>query len=227
MYFSLSLPFPWVKCVFIFFSKLNSPVTVALLPPWCLSSDTTPSLILSPSTSFFPSAKIYAQFSISSNIFSWHYFLIKLFLSFPCWNRSLHLLTFLLKLLWANRNFNFKGKWSLIRSHSNWFLCNIWYCSLYNTYVETLFCFQGITICLLFCHPLYLSLVSLPLSIFKYWCFLLSILFRTFFGGGKFGKLSSGHRTGKGQFSFQSQRKAMPKNAQTTAQLHSSHTLVN
>ena len=29
------------------------------------------------------------------------------------------------------------------------------------------------------------------------------------------------HRTGKGQFSFQSQRKAMPKNAQTTAQLHS------
>ena len=39
-------------------------------------------------------------------------------------------------------------------------------------------------------------------------------------------KLSSGHRTGKGQFSFQSRRKAMPKNAQTTAQLHSSHTLV-
>ena len=27
----------------------------------------------------------------------------------------------------------------------------------------------------------------------------------------RFGKLSSGHRTGKGQFSFQSQRKAMPK----------------
>src|SRR5574340_518936 len=39
----------------------------------------------------------------------------------------------------------------------------------------------------------------------------------------KFGKLSSGHGTGKGQFSFQSQRKAKPKNAQTTAQLHSSH----
>ena len=35
------------------------------------------------------------------------------------------------------------------------------------------------------------------------------------------------HRTGKGQFSFQSQRKAMPKTAQTTAQLQSSHTLVN
>ena len=30
----------------------------------------------------------------------------------------------------------------------------------------------------------------------------------------KFGKLSSGHRTGKGQFSFQFQRKTMPKNAQ-------------
>ena len=40
------------------------------------------------------------------------------------------------------------------------------------------------------------------------------------------GKFSSGHRTGKGQFSFQSQRKAMPKNAQTTAQLHTSHKLV-
>ena len=41
----------------------------------------------------------------------------------------------------------------------------------------------------------------------------------------KFGKLSSGHRTGKGQFSFQSQRNAMPKDALTTTQLHSSHTL--
>ena len=39
------------------------------------------------------------------------------------------------------------------------------------------------------------------------------------------GKRNSGHRTGKDQFSFQSQRKAMPKNAQTTTQLHSSHTL--
>ena len=33
--------------------------------------------------------------------------------------------------------------------------------------------------------------------------------------------------TGKGQFSFQFQRKAMQKNAQTTAQLHSSHMLVS
>ena len=37
----------------------------------------------------------------------------------------------------------------------------------------------------------------------------------------KFGELSSGHRTGKGQFSFQSQRQSMTKNVQTTAQLHS------
>ena len=33
------------------------------------------------------------------------------------------------------------------------------------------------------------------------------------------GKLSSGHRTGQGQFSFQSQRKALPKNAKTIALL--------
>ena len=42
----------------------------------------------------------------------------------------------------------------------------------------------------------------------------------------KFEKLRSGPRTGKGQLSFQSQRKEMPKNAQTSTQLHSSHTLV-
>ena len=41
----------------------------------------------------------------------------------------------------------------------------------------------------------------------------------------KFGKLSSGHRTGKGQFSFPYPKKAMPKKDQTTAQLHSSHRL--
>ena len=39
-------------------------------------------------------------------------------------------------------------------------------------------------------------------------------------------KLRSGHNTGKGQFSLQSQRRAMPKTVQTTAQLNSSHTLV-
>ena len=37
----------------------------------------------------------------------------------------------------------------------------------------------------------------------------------------KFGKLSNGHRNGKSQFSFQSQRKAMPKYVQTNAQLNS------
>ena len=41
----------------------------------------------------------------------------------------------------------------------------------------------------------------------------------------KLEKLSSGRRTGKDQFSFQSKRKAMAKNVQTTAQLLSSHTL--
>ena len=43
----------------------------------------------------------------------------------------------------------------------------------------------------------------------------------------KFGKLSNGHRIGKYQFSFQSQRKAMPKDVHTTTQLHSSHMLEN
>ena len=43
----------------------------------------------------------------------------------------------------------------------------------------------------------------------------------------KFGKLSSGHRTGKVQFSFQSQRRAMPKNAQTTIQMCSFHILAS
>ena len=41
----------------------------------------------------------------------------------------------------------------------------------------------------------------------------------------KSGKLSSNHSTGKCQFSFQFQRKTMPKNVQTTSQLHSSHRL--
>ena len=42
----------------------------------------------------------------------------------------------------------------------------------------------------------------------------------------KFRKHSSGHRTGKSQFAFQSQRKAMPKNAQTTIALISHATKV-
>ena len=41
----------------------------------------------------------------------------------------------------------------------------------------------------------------------------------------KSGKLSSGHRTGKDQCSFQSQRKVMPKNVQATVQLQLSHML--
>ena len=41
----------------------------------------------------------------------------------------------------------------------------------------------------------------------------------------EFGKLSTGHRTETGQFSFQSQRRAMSKNVQTTAQLLSFHML--
>ena len=41
----------------------------------------------------------------------------------------------------------------------------------------------------------------------------------------QFGKLSSANRTGKGQFSFQFQRRAMPKNVQTTVQLHSFYML--
>ena len=41
----------------------------------------------------------------------------------------------------------------------------------------------------------------------------------------KFGKLSNGHRTGTGQFSLQSQRRAITKNVQIVVQLHSFHML--
>ena len=44
--------------------------------------------------------------------------------------------------------------------------------------------------------------------------------------GSQCGKLSSGHRTGQGQFLFQSLRKVIPKNVLITTQLHSPHTLV-
>ena len=40
-------------------------------------------------------------------------------------------------------------------------------------------------------------------------------------------KHNNGHRTGKVQFSLQSQRRAMPKNAETTTQLHSSHMIAS
>ena len=41
----------------------------------------------------------------------------------------------------------------------------------------------------------------------------------------KFGNLTSGSRSRKGNFSFQFQRKARPKNVKTTVQLHSFHML--
>ena len=63
--------------------------------------------------------------------------------------------------------------------------------------------------------------MEFQLSYFKSWMMMLWKCCTQY--ASKFGKLITGHRTGKDQFSFQSQRKAMPKNAQTTAQLHSSH----
>ena len=66
--------------------------------------------------------------------------------------------------------------------------------------------------------------MEFQLSYFKFWKMMLWKCCTQY--ASKFGKLSSGHRAGKGPFSFQSQRKVMPKNAQTTTQLHSSHTLV-
>ena len=63
--------------------------------------------------------------------------------------------------------------------------------------------------------------MEFQLSYFKSWKMMLWKCCTQY--ASKFGKISSGHRTGKGQFSFQSQRKAMPKNAQTTTQLHSSN----
>ena len=51
------------------------------------------------------------------------------------------------------------------------------------------------------------------------------MLFKCYSHVSKFGKLSSDHRTAKGQFSFQSQRMAMLKNAQSIIQLHLFHML--
>ena len=74
--------------------------------------------------------------------------------------------------------------------------------------------------------------MEFQLSYFKSWKMMLWTCCTQY--TSKFGKLSSGHRTGKGQLSFQPQRKAMPKDAQTaqysncaqsTTQLLSSHTL--
>ena len=67
--------------------------------------------------------------------------------------------------------------------------------------------------------------MEIQLSYFKSWKMMLWKCCTQY--ASKFGKCSIGHRTGKDQFSFQPQRNTMPKNAQTTAQLHSSHTLVS
>ena len=61
------------------------------------------------------------------------------------------------------------------------------------------------------------EMMEFQLSYFKSWKMLLWKCCTQY--ASKFGKFSSGHRTVKSQFSFQSQRKAMPKNAQTTSQL--------
>ena len=66
--------------------------------------------------------------------------------------------------------------------------------------------------------------MQFQLSYFKSWKMMLWKCCTQY--ASKFGKLSSGHRIGKTEFSFQPQWKATPKNAQTTAQLHSSHMLV-
>ena len=66
-----------------------------------------------------------------------------------------------------------------------------------------------------------LEVMEFQLSYFKSWKMMLLKCCTQY--ASKFGKPSSGHRTGKVQFSFQSQRKAIPKNAQTATQLHSSH----
>ena len=66
--------------------------------------------------------------------------------------------------------------------------------------------------------------MEFQLSYFKSWKMILWKCWTQY--ASKFGKLSSGHRTGKCQLSFQLQRKVMPKNAQTTAQLHSSNMIV-
>ena len=68
------------------------------------------------------------------------------------------------------------------------------------------------------------EVIEFQLSYFKSWKMMLLKCCTQY--ASKFGKLSSGYKTGKGQLSFQSQRKAMSKNAPTTTQVHSSHKLV-
>ena len=66
--------------------------------------------------------------------------------------------------------------------------------------------------------------MEFQLSYFKSYKMMLLKCYTQYFS--KFIKLSNGHRTGKGQFSLQPQRRAVPNNAQATGQLHSFHMLV-
>ena len=66
--------------------------------------------------------------------------------------------------------------------------------------------------------------MEFQLSYFKSWKMMLCKCCSQY--ASKFGKLCRSLRTGKDQFSSQSQRKVIPKNVQTTVQLQSSHTLV-
>ena len=68
------------------------------------------------------------------------------------------------------------------------------------------------------------GVMEFQLSYFKSWKMMLWKCCTQY--ASTFGKLTSGHETGKGQLSLQSQRKAKTKNDQSTAQWHSSHTLV-
>ena len=64
--------------------------------------------------------------------------------------------------------------------------------------------------------------MAFQLSCFKSWKMMLWKCCTQY--ASKFLKLSGGHKTGKGQFSFQSQRRTVPKNVPTTVPLCFSHT---
>ena len=66
--------------------------------------------------------------------------------------------------------------------------------------------------------------MEFQLSYFKSWKMMLWKCYTQY--ASKFGKLSSGHRTWKRSVFIPIPKKKMPKNVQTTAQLHSSHVLV-
>ena len=63
-------------------------------------------------------------------------------------------------------------------------------------------------------RPKLVKVMEFQLSYFKSWKMMLWKCWTQY--ASKFGKLSSGYRTGKCQFSFQSQRRAMPRKVQTT-----------